>query len=87
MQEVSDCLVRPTAAVGQPRDEIGGRDDAAEPALLLQESDQPAICALFDMGVREGQGPDSDTGEDLTSFLNAYCSDEGMSGFWVASRR
>jgi ribosomal protein S18 acetylase RimI-like enzyme len=54
--------------------------------LLRQAADDdlPVLSELFEMGVLEGQVPDNDTGADIENFCEAYGSDGGMSGFWVA---
>jgi ribosomal protein S18 acetylase RimI-like enzyme len=47
------------------------------------ESDHPAILALFREGLGEGQVPINDTGADIENLHEGYFADEGASGFWV----
>lgn len=48
------------------------------------EADLPALRDLFVHGMLEGQVPDNDTGADIDNLQEAYFSDDGASGFWVA---
>jgi putative acetyltransferase len=54
---------------------------------LADEADQPAIRALFEEGLTEGQVPINDTGADIDNLIEGYFNDSGSSAFWVASWR
>jgi GNAT superfamily N-acetyltransferase len=54
---------------------------------LATQSDQPALCHLFQEGVIEGQVPVNDTGADIDNLLEGYFKDDGNSAFWVATWR
>ena len=48
------------------------------------QRDHPAVRQLFRAGLREGHVPDNDTGADIENIAEAYFSDSGQSGLWVA---
>lgn len=52
---------------------------------LAQESDHTEIMRLFRSGMLEGQLRDGDTGADVDHLIDGYFSDEGASGFWIAT--
>ena len=59
--------------------------DAARVTIrTATEADFPAIRKLFNEGLSEGNVPSNDTGADIENITEAYLSDDGMSGFWVA---
>lgn len=49
-----------------------------------EEGDFSAIRELFAEGLAEGHIRSNDTGADIENIREAYFSDEGASGFWVA---
>jgi ribosomal protein S18 acetylase RimI-like enzyme len=51
---------------------------------LARDSDLPTIHELFRRSMLEGMLRDNDTGADMENLQDAYFSDEGNSGFWVA---
>ena len=57
VQKVSDRLVPPAVAVGQPRDEVGRRDDTAEAALVDDGDRVHALCAHRPCRVSNGVIP------------------------------
>ncbi len=48
------------------------------------QRDHPAVRQLFLAGLEEGLVPENDTGADIDNIVEAYFSDSGQSGFWVA---
>jgi len=67
-------------------DELG-RDhpDAAKVVIRSAvDADFPVIRQLFQQGLDEGILAENDTGADIENIAEAYQSDDGMSGFWVA---
>jgi len=52
---------------------------------LAEPRDHGAIRELFLQGLLEGQLRENDTGADIDNLDAGYFSDEGASGFWVAS--
>ena len=52
---------------------------------LFEERDHPAVLDLYRQGVMEGQLRENDTGADIENIVAGYLSDDGASGFWVAS--
>jgi ribosomal protein S18 acetylase RimI-like enzyme len=48
------------------------------------DADHDAIRLLFNQGAVEGHVRDNDTGADVENLHEAYFSDDGASGFWVA---
>ncbi len=69
-------------------DEIGREQlDIAEVTIRhATEADFPAIRQLFKEGLREGNVASNDTGADMENIAEAYFSDDGKSGFWVAEQ-
>lgn len=63
-----------------------GDDPKSVRIRLARDHDHDAILALFRSGAIEGQLRDNDTGADIDRLVEAYFSDEGASGFWVADR-
>ena len=56
-------------------------------AVVIREAtsaDQSRVAALFESGVEEGMLIGNDTGADIEHFTDAYLSDDGRSGFWLA---
>ena len=51
---------------------------------LAAQRDHPAVRQLFRAGLVEGHVPDNDTGADIENIVEAYFSDSGESGLWVA---
>ncbi len=62
----------------------GSPDDLVRIRAAEAKRDLPCIAAMFDRGLRAGDWMDNDTGADVHNFHEAYCADEGRSGFWVA---
>ena len=54
---------------------------------MAVESDCAALRDLFEAGLLERQVPSNDTGADIDNLMEAYFSDEGQSGFWIAEDR
>jgi ribosomal protein S18 acetylase RimI-like enzyme len=54
---------------------------------LAEPQDHPFLRELFRESVIEGLVGDNDTGADIDNLQEGYFSDEGQSGFWVASHR
>ncbi|UCD75356.1 MAG: GNAT family N-acetyltransferase [Phycisphaerales bacterium] len=52
---------------------------------LARDEDHQAIRELYRAGLLEGQLQDNDTGADIDDLHSGYFSDEGASGFWVAT--
>lgn len=52
---------------------------------LAREEDHAAIRELYRAGLLQGQLQDNDTGADIADLKSGYFSDEGASGFWVAT--
>ncbi len=53
---------------------------------LAEEADHPEILRLYEEGLLAGQLRENDTGADIERLNDAYFSDDGASGFWVACR-
>jgi ribosomal protein S18 acetylase RimI-like enzyme len=51
---------------------------------LAAPRDHAAVRQLFQAGLEEGHVPDNDTGADIDNIVEAYFSDSGQSGLWVA---
>lgn len=51
---------------------------------LAAPRDHAAVRQLFLAGLEEGLVPDNDTGADIDNIVEAYFSDSGQSGLWVA---
>jgi len=51
---------------------------------LAQPDDQAVIVRLFRDSIIEGELRGNDTGADIDNLEEAYLSDNGASGFWVA---
>ncbi len=51
---------------------------------LAAQRDHAAVRRLFLAGLEEGLVPDNDTGADIDNIVEAYFSDSGQSGLWVA---
>jgi GNAT superfamily N-acetyltransferase len=52
---------------------------------LATKAEHAAVRELFAAGMIEGQVPGNDTGADIENLDEGYFSDEGASGFWVAT--
>jgi ribosomal protein S18 acetylase RimI-like enzyme len=52
--------------------------------VTAADEDHPAILELFREGLDEGHIRANDTGADVENLREAYFSDDGESGFWVA---
>lgn len=52
--------------------------------VTATDIDHPAIIELFREGLDEGHIRANDTGADVANLSDAYFSDDGESGFWVA---
>ena len=66
---------------GQAPNDFDASEATVRPA---QEPDHAAIRALFHQSMLNGQLHEGDTGADIEELQEAYFSDEGASGFWVA---
>ena len=51
---------------------------------LAAQRDHQAVRQLFRAGMAEGHVPENDTGADIDNIVEAYFSDSGQSGLWVA---
>ena len=51
---------------------------------LAADDDHAAVRDLFRDGLIEGYVADNDTGADMENLAEAYFSDDGQSGLWVA---
>lgn len=51
------------------------------------ETDLDGIGRLFSDGLHAGEWLDNDSGADIQQFEEAYLSDDGASGFWVADHQ